>query len=285
MVDIPWDWDEEQSSEGVAHQSVPDTDHDNAAILKQGYDYLNFSEITPDPVACWPLHEDSGSTAHDVAGTLDGAYNGPTLGQEGLLGTTAASLDGADDYVGLGSPSSLTFGNGTSDSPFSILAWVKMADATTFRIVTHTDSGGDFQNREYAFTTNADDELIFVLYDPSQTGSSYQLRADGPAMTTNEGDWTLVGATYDGSSTANGIDVYIDGTNETQSTSLGADYTAMNNSADAAAIGSFREIPDYASGDFADIRVYGEALTQSQIQTQYDVVDSPGTWTGVQKTA
>ena len=42
------------------------------------------------------------------------------------------SFNGVDQYIDVGDSDSFSFGNGATDSPFSISAWVNMIDATNF---------------------------------------------------------------------------------------------------------------------------------------------------------
>jgi hypothetical protein len=73
-------------------------------------------------------------------------------------------FDGANDYIDLGDSDDFSFGNGATDSPFSISAWINMDDATRFRIANKFNSSS---NNEYIFTTSASDELGLNLYDES----------------------------------------------------------------------------------------------------------------------
>lgn len=95
------DWDAAVSESGVVHESTPNTDHTDATVVKQGYPVANPLFAT-DLVGYWPLHEDAGTTANDFSGNAnDGTITGATLGATGILGTSAYSFDGVDDYVSL----------------------------------------------------------------------------------------------------------------------------------------------------------------------------------------
>lgn len=244
-----WNWDEEASGSGVVHQSTANTDHTNASILKQGYDYANFSEVTPNPVACWPLHEDSGSTAYDLAGTNDGAYNGPTLGQTGILGTTAPSFDGTDDNI---SANTVSVGAG----PFTALIWFN-ADSTSgdHHIIRNVDSN------ESGFTSSIRSGTLGIEVENtgsrtvqstsfSDTTSWHQLAFDSDAN-----------AYLDASPFSGGEQV-----GDTNDTGLRLGSRGAN---------------DFNfDGRLSDARVYDTTLTQSQIQTLYDVVNTTGEWVG-----
>lgn len=88
------DWDNAVSESGVVHESVTNTDHNDATIVKQGY---QLASPTPSTglLGYWPLHEDSGSTANDVSvNNQDGTINGATVNVSAILGTTGYSFDG-----------------------------------------------------------------------------------------------------------------------------------------------------------------------------------------------
>jgi len=58
-------------------------------------------------------------------------------------------FNGSSDYIDLGDSDSLSFGNSSTDSPFSISAWINMTDATKFRIANKI---GGSSNNEYLFS-------------------------------------------------------------------------------------------------------------------------------------
>lgn len=254
---VSWNWNESQSEDGVVHQSTTNTDHNDASELKQGYDYANFNEIEPTPIGCWPLHEDSGSTAYDISGTNDGTYNGPTLGQEGILNTSSASFDGTDDYVNVGNTFSV------ANSSFSVSMWVYPRSVSGFRPVAKRKnaSGGGFlmywNDGQSDFVWWVDGDLV-----------------DTKSLTTDE--WNHFVGVYDNSDGSlifyrNGNEV-----NSGTSSGLSTDDGEFEIGRDAG----------YANADalIGDVRIYDIALTQSEIQTLYDVVASQGSWTSNVKT-
>ena len=56
--------------------------------------------VTPpsDMLSWWPFDEETGTTAHDIAGSYDGTVNGGATWSAGKV-AGALSFDGADDYV------------------------------------------------------------------------------------------------------------------------------------------------------------------------------------------
>lgn len=253
-----WNWDESASESGVVHQSTTNTDHDDATVLKQGYDYAAFSEITPDPVAYWPHHEDSGSTLNDVSNANDGTINGATVGQTGILGSTSFSYDGTDDYCDI--PNSLH----DFTTAYAVSAFVNPSRTGTFEQVASFK--GEW-NTQLSFTEN--DRFQIQHYDGSNSH-----RATSNQKST--GSWYFVVGTYNGSGR---MRIYIDGTRENEITSANDPTSQANNSYIATDPGG-----SYIQANMAEIGVWTTELSGTQVQTLNDVVHSVGSWTSTVKT-
>lgn len=92
------DWDNAVSESKIVHESVLNTDHNDAGTIRKGYKTSGISD--PNLRAYWPLHEDSGGSAHDMIDGDTGSINGPSINQEGILGTTSYKLaGGTGDHV------------------------------------------------------------------------------------------------------------------------------------------------------------------------------------------
>lgn len=259
-----WNWDESASESGVVHQSTADTDHDDATILKQGYDYANFSEITPDPDHAYPLHEDSGSTANDLAGTNDGSNNGASVGQTGLLGTTSYSF-GGDDYITLPDLS------GASSLTISFWCYQETFNAIEHPLTLRSNNLAFFRTRDTSSAAGSpNDAMEFGVQD----GGGNNVYVATP-MT--NGEWVhYVGVVYSDEVRLyeNGAEVDSDGkqsglNSDTYSDAIG--YEPLGNQR-------------YWNGRLADVRFYLDTqLSTSQIQTLYNVVDTTGSWTSTTK--
>lgn len=261
MTQLTWetasDWDTAQSESGVVHESVANTDHTDATILKQGYPYSSFNNISPNPVAVWPLQEDSGSTAFDLAGANDGTINGPTLGQSGLLGTTAYSFDGVNDHV------STTYN--LSEGDYTINVWAyPTTPGDEGSLVAGNDSG----------------QYVELEHDSSDNWQFKDGSQNGPRVNMNFNEWQMVTAVYD--------DSVSDATLYANAGALGQD-TANVNGGDVgghtAIIGENFQFDQAFSGRIWEVRIYETTLTSSEVQTLYDVVNTNGTLTGPKKVA
>ena len=168
-------------------------------------------------------------------------------------------------YIDLGDDNAFSFGNDTTDSPFSISAWV---NATNFspngiRIITKcSDSWG---GREYQFYIDSSGKLILLIYDDSE--QAYRLRKYDTSL--NTGQWYHVAATYNGlggSNAENGIKLFLNGTYllSTVTTSYG-NYTAMENTTTPAYIGTMHTY--YSNGKINEASIFDYELSSSQVTT------------------
>ena len=169
-------------------------------------------------------------------------------------------FDGTDDYITIPDDDSLEFGDGSTDSPFSVSAWIKMDDATVFRIASKTVSTSQ---RTWLLTFGGTDKISWLMYDDS--GTTRIGRSDGPALTSHEGEWLLVTATYDGSSTAGGCTIYTNGAEQTSLSNVSGSYVAMHNNASDIVIGGITWVPDYADGAIDDLRIYSKELSAAEV--------------------
>lgn len=253
-----WNWSEFQSQDSVVHQSVANTDNSDGTRLKQGYDYANFDEISPTPVACWPLQEDSGSTVYDVSGTFNGTYSGAALNHQGLLGSSAASFDGVDDYANLGDAAELTPTNS-----LSVSFWFKTSEsASDFKsIARHNNHFTPLQ-----LTPNSDGQAV-----PFINGSTYETKFP---WNYGDGVWHHYVTTYD---QTNGTRIFVDTTEVASNSTTGNLDSNTSNWYLGAAAGNGSE---YTNVDIFDFRLYKDtSLTSGEIQALYDVVKAQGRWT------
>lgn len=250
------DLDASASEVGVVHESVANTDHDDANALKQGYPLASPLHAT-NLDGYWPLHEDSGTTANDFSGNgNDGTVSGATQGVTGILGTSAYDFDGADDFVGLPSMS--------NTSALTFDAWANLDAASIDSGAVETIISSDDNNRAR------------IKFDDSNHNNkwAFQINASsnvdiGSTTTATAGEWTHIAGAWDGST----MRLYVDA-NEENTGSQSGSGTGGNSDA----IGALRQDQTQPfDGQIAyAARWAGRALTASEIQTRYDVVDAAG---------
>ena len=171
----------------------------------------------------------TGGTHDDSTGVHDGTQNnnGPIAGK--IAG--AQDFDGSGDFIEIADDDALSFGNGGTDSPFSVSAWIS-GDTASAEIVGKNwlPAHGD----EYDFWIHSDGHLGLTL-DDSQRDTIGQ-----ETVASVSGSWQHVMATYDGSKTSAGIKLYIDGV--AQALILDDDggvYDGMSNTTAPVTIGVF----------------------------------------------
>lgn len=158
----------------------------------------------------------------------------------------------------------LSFGNASTDSAFSISAWVKADNWTNFRIVSKGNSSSD---AEYIFGgLSGSAKLALYLFDSSHS----QNIAKSYNVVLNTGQWYHVGATYDGSGLNTGIELYVDGIRRTNTQIHGAPpYTAMHNTTGDLSIGR-SYIPDYGNGLIDEVAIFSSELSEADMTAIYN---------------
>ena len=178
----------------------------------------------------------------------------------GVNSMYSMDFDGSSDYINLGDSNSLSFGNGSTDSPFSISAWIYMNDATNFRILNKYNA----PNYEYQFDLSSSDKLQFYIFD----GSDYRGVGYDSALSINQ--WYHVAATYDGrggSSAQSGMVLYVNGLPVNDITYSSGSYTAMHNTAAPVNIGKIAS--SYANGQIDEVAIFNRALNTTEIAALY----------------
>jgi hypothetical protein len=165
--------------------------------------YFCVADVSDSLVSKWKFDENSGIILTDDLGNNNGTLIDGTW-STGKLGN-ALSFDGINDYVEIPDNDSLSFGDGSNDSPFTITAWINMNDATQFQIIS---KGNWFSNnKEFGFETHPQDWLYIALIDNSQSDAYIGRKYSAP-ITSYEGEWIHVSATYNGNGYSSGIKIY-----------------------------------------------------------------------------
>jgi len=205
----------------------------------------------------------TGTTATDTVGNVTGTLtNGTTFSNnnEGIF-----DFDGTDDYIDYGDPDSLSFGDSSSDGPFSISTWWNMDDYENFRGVQKFDSTS---NCEYRINTLNSGLFKFNLYD--NTNSNYIGLVSDSNFSSYQDNWINVVGTYNGSSTSNGCIVYVNGLVLATSTDAGGSYTAMHNTTSPFKLGKLTT--GHANGKIANTQVYNRALSANEVLHNYNAL-------------
>ncbi|MCP4608556.1 MAG: LamG domain-containing protein, partial [Planctomycetes bacterium] len=206
-------------------------------------------------VAQWTLDDGAGTVAVDSSGNgLDGVLNGEPLWVAGIM-DGALELDGVDDYVDLGNPSSLDFGSGD----FTISAWVNL---TAIERATVYAKGGDNSGGiryTLAMGESNDNKMTLTTDDDSS-----KRQAKGETVV-NDGAWHHVAGMRSGAVSLVYVDGALDGSIE-----LPEDYDLSGASQHNALIGAITSNTDGSleklfAGTIDDVRIYNGALSETEI--------------------
>jgi len=240
--------------------------YDTDLTASQISDLYNGTNITTNLVGHWLKDADN---VLDAAGTNHGtnygskySYDNPSPPVE--FGSASRLFDGVDDHVNLGNSTEFSFSDGNNDEPFSLSTWVKMDDNSTFRILSKDNGVGS--NREWLLATDAGGNLNIYLID----GGQFRGREYTTPLPENE--WLHISATYDGSGGENfrlGLKLYVNGVQVDNVDFGSGGYVAMDvSTANNFYIG--RYATTYADGKLADVRIYDDELTASEVLDLYN---------------
>lgn len=175
--------------------------------------------------------------------------------------TYAVNLDGSNDYIDCGGDADFSFTDGAgNDSAFSVSAWVKLDDNLRSRFVAKG-------NLEWLFTTDNSRRLSLYLWGSDGT-SAYLQRFESAALST--GTWHHIVATYDGSNTVGGLNLYRAGSSITTSTATPGTYAGMASQQGALRIGQWPLNSSVMNGLVDEVTLFDYELTASQVSDIYN---------------
>ncbi len=227
-----------------------------------------FFNGTIDEVAIWNLSLSSGDIAkhsgygidRSIYGNNATVINGTTVNFTSFKFGEAMTFGTDNDFVRIKNNSLITFGNGVTDKPFSIEAWVNYNPSTArlgCAIAAKSSEGGE---HEYILNKDGDDRLFLILYN--RTGNSAIRRIANHNLTSLLGNWIHVVSTYDGSSSDTGIKLYLNGVQLSTTSASTAPYVAMTGSSDLL-IGRWR--PDSCNVTIDEFAIWNTTLTPDKI--------------------
>lgn len=211
--------------------------------------------------------KDSTSNGNDVASD-DGT---PQYNLAGKLGKAIGSEIANDSYLEVPDDDSLSFGDGTNDDPMTLSCWHYQDVASSVNLIRK------YQNPyEYMLQSRDDDDFRVYLRDNS-SGQNAECRTNNNDLV--ESQWQHLVMAYDGSENANGVSLYIDGT-ETGNywRSTGGTYTAMENTSSTLRLNwavANRET------HLCEIRIIAGELSADWITTEHNNQNSPSTFYSV----
>jgi hypothetical protein len=248
---------------------------------------------TPNLVAWWKLNvavpstlsgSDSSGKGHSITfpegiPTLPGTPITPSS----HIQANSLLFDGTEDYGLINNPSdnSFSFGNGTTDKPFSISFWMYATSLTSDNSTLFYK--GTLTSKEYSFHIQPDGDPYFYLYKDASGSSNTALLYSFATGHFSAGVWTHVVCTYDGTAASaagttndNGMTIYKNGSALSLNRSTQAGYTAMSARESPLLVGiDGDESGAEFDGYLADFAVWDVELTSAQISWLYNATSTP----------
>ena len=227
-----------------------------------GYDFID-----------WEVNSELQNTGSIIT---DSSFNGNRMVSpanqsialvDGVNVNSKAVTVGSNNYLACDNITINNFSNSNGDDlPFSVSAWVKLSGNVTQRMVT-------FGKYNWIFGTDAYGRLSLTLWSGGSNTSFIQ-KNSAPLSSGKFNVWGHVVATYDGSKTAQGIQLYQDGllwTNVTLSNS--GNYQGLyqqSPESNQLRIGSWALNNSTASGAIDDVLIFDYALTHDDVLSLYN---------------
>ena len=188
--------------------------------------------------------------------TLDGATNSGTN----------ISLDGTNDRAFAPDDSFYTFGNGSTDKPFSLSAWVYLDAYETGadQILTKRTSAGGAGSAEWIFNVKSTGPQ-FGCY--TTDGGAF-IGSRGTATVSLSG-WTHLVGTYSGGGVWTGFTLYAQGVVLSNNNISFGSYTATGDTDQPVRVGSMDGTTRFLDGQMDDLRIYDRELTATEVATIY----------------
>jgi len=199
-----------------------------------------------DYIAYYPLT----GTAEDKTGNNDGTENGGLLYIDDIIRGSVPNLDGINDYISM---SDAGFPLGSTDRTISL--WAKCSSLSTSNSLVQygTNSTGNY------FTIYVDTAgAVFVGISSSNTSTSTGV--------VTAGEWVHITAVLNGT-TIDDIKIFIESID--QSLTVLASGTTVNTLSNIGLFG-FNNTTIYMSGNIANVRIYGRALSPVEISAIYN---------------
>ncbi|MDD5265412.1 MAG: discoidin domain-containing protein, partial [Candidatus Bipolaricaulis sp.] len=237
------------------------------------------ADLSGDCVSQWKLNETSGTTVTDSQGTQNGVATTDTsnLMAAGATVYTGTSFDLDNQYyVNVADNASHTFGNSTVDSAFSLAAWVYVPQYPADTIISKRDDTSGALKREYILYASLSD-IYFTISDNS-TGGYRRVRTNSTYFSWPPSwGWHFIVATYDGTggtNAQNGMEIYIDGVNETNARESSGTYVAMENTAAPVLIGAHEDTSGVITGlwnkRIDNVMIFNKELSAGEVLALYN---------------
>jgi hypothetical protein len=203
---------------------------------------------------------DGSATAADGRSTLS-VNSIDEDAQANALKTTAPALyfNGTSSVVTVADSDKLSFGDGTTDRPFSLTGWVKSDEIGTDEIPIASKYVGSASGEYYLIITSGG-YLRLLLRDASAGVNAFT--TSNADLTAHNGKWVHVAASFSGDD--NTFALYVNGAAVAKTDNVDGSYVAMENLASPFNIGK-RGTTDFLNGEIKQVTLHNRELTTDEI--------------------
>lgn len=219
------------------------------------------ANLTTGIVSYWSFNSD----ATDAKGTNNGTLTNSASVVAGGILSNCLNLSSGQMWVSVADNNSLSFGNGSTDLPFSYSFWVK---PTNFSQNSWMISKRNLNQNEYQVTVNVTTGTVgFAIMSLNGSNSIGTTSTE----TLTAGQWKHIVVTYTGNSLASGLKIYFNGVLCTLTPSSAGSYVAMNNGTSVVGIGSWAQFPTSGViGLMDEVGLWSIELSQAQVSRLYN---------------
>ena len=190
----------------------------------------------------------------------------PSGGGSSFLNEYSFEFDGNTDYIEIADADNLSFGNGTTDSAFSISLWIKLS-GTTFIEAPISKYGTDGLREYMIYIVNQKVRLLIIDADTT----AVRLVETNNAISV--GSWVHITTTYNGvggNNAQNGMKIYINGILASTNSITSGTYVAMENTSQPVEIGRYFNGVQYLAGNTDEVAIFDVELSASDVTSIYN---------------
>lgn len=212
---------------------------------------------TGDIVSYYPLNTNS----DDSVGTNDGTDTSMSYDSGGVVSNRGNFTSSTSSKIEIADDNSLSFGNGSIDTPFSYILWVKFLTNGSWVLIKKANKSTLNTDFEYQMSIGVG-TLNFHCGDNTQ---SNRISVD-ISQSFITGVWYHLAFTYNGSGVESGINIYIDGVKGERTFVSAGSYTAMENETSPVIFGKNGDATTRSLNGYMDeLALFDVELSQIQI--------------------
>jgi len=224
-----------------------------------GVSMVSAVDLTPNVNAHYTLNETSGTAVSDSSGNgINGITVGNPLWVSGKLNNSLL-FNGANQYVDLGNNFGFEY-----NKTFSVEAWVNLTATSSRAIISKVD-----RSTNYGWYLSVVDQKIYMTFSSS---SSYALQSHvNDVISLN--NWYHVIMVYNGTNKANGIKIYVNGTNQflvNDYENLGNRSISNSRSAMIGVLDGSSSKSSYFTGRIDEAVIYNNTLTPEEVTFRWN---------------